>query len=90
MKNEYLIPRVVSKFVDESILPDLANGKRSARKIVQIVIERAFHWLSDEADDHEPVSDEQSLAYCWIIACKLHRDLTIEYIERAFENFEEG
>lgn len=89
MKNEDLIPLVVSEFIDESILPDLADGERSAREIVQLVVERAYHWLTDEADDYEPVKDSQSLTYCWVIACKLHRDLTIEYIERAFELFGE-
>lgn len=84
MKNEYLIPLVVSKFIDEDILPELANGERSARKITQIVVEQAHSWLTDEAEGRNPIGDDKCLTYCWVIACKLHRDLMIEYINQAF------
>ncbi|WP_137624959.1 hypothetical protein [Lactiplantibacillus pingfangensis] len=84
-----LIPSVVSDFIDEDILPELANGKRSARKITQIVVDQAYSWLTDEAEGHNPISDDKCLSYCWVIACKLHRDLMVEYIDHAFENFEE-
>ncbi|WP_338230817.1 hypothetical protein [Lactiplantibacillus paraxiangfangensis] len=90
MKNENLIPSVVSEFIDESILPDLSDGERSARKITQIVVEQAHSWLTDEAEGRNPIGDDKCLTYCWVIACKLHRDLMIEYIERAFELFGEG
>ena len=89
-----LIPSVVSELIDEDILPELANGKRTAREITQVVIKQAYELLTDEAQEYsrtsDGISDEKRLAYCWVVACKLHRDLMIEYIERAFEYFEEG
>lgn len=32
--------------------------------------------------------DQRNFTYCWVIACKLHRDLMMEYIERAFAMWE--
>lgn len=84
MKHDDLIPLEVSECIVEDILPELANGDRSARKIVQLVVEQAYHWLTDEADKKEPIGDQRNFTYCWVIACKLHRDLMMKYIERAF------
>lgn len=84
MKQLDLIPLTVSEFIDENILPELANGERSAREIIQIVVEQAHSWLTDEAEGRNPIGDDKCLTYCWVIACKLHRDLMIEYIDQAF------
>jgi len=94
MKQLDSIPSVVCEFIDEDVLSELANGKRSARQITQIIVEQAYELLTDEVQEYsqtsDGISDEKRLSYCWVIACKLHRDLMIEYIEQAFENFEEG
>ena len=87
-----LIPSVVSEFIDEDILPELANSKRTAREITQVVIKQAYELLTDEAQEYsrtsDGISDEKRLAYCWVIGCKLHCDLMIKYIQCAFDSWE--
>lgn len=87
MNHEWIMPTIVSEYIDEVILPDLANGQRSSGDIVEITAERAYDWLINEVDKQEPVSDEQTLTYCWLVARNLHRELMRVYINRAFEEW---
>lgn len=84
MNQKWIMPTIVCEYIDEVILPDLADGQRSSGDIVEITAERAYDWIINELGKQEPVSDEQILTYCWLVARNLHRELMSAYIDRAF------
>lgn len=81
------VPELVGEWIDEEVLPELADGTRTARQIVLILHREAEKRLNEEMDDTSKVYN-LSLIDSWVVT-GLHLSYLYEYIRYVFDSWEE-
>lgn len=86
-----LIPPTISEWIDDEILPDLADGYNTAEMIADELKERAEQALDTEEDDPKELAEgytDLSLIYSWILHSEYHQKLLALDIDRIFRSWE--
>lgn len=85
-----LIPPTIAEWIDDEILPDLADGYHSAEMIVDELKERAELALDTEEEDPKELAEgytDLSLIYSWLLQNEYHQRLLILDIDRIFRSW---
>lgn len=87
-----LCPEPVGEWINEYMLPDLADGYHSAEAIAEVIIEQASSRLDDEKSDIEfylKQTADQVLYDSWVVL-RSHKQILIGYIQAVFDSWEEA
>lgn len=77
------MPDLVSESIDQIVLPDLADGTRTAQQICQEMTEDATARIQQ---DNQMKDADQRMIDCWCVEPS-HAAVLISYIQAAFDSW---
>lgn len=78
-----MVPDQVGHFIDEDLLPEMADGFHSAKQIAVEIREQAESELEDYFDDPKHNDADNTVIWAWL-AQKEAKALVEDYVNRAF------
>lgn len=78
-----LVPDAVGDYIDQELLPDLANGYNSAKSIATQAQLQARESLEEYFETHDRLCTDKSVIWAWLEQGKA-LDLVEDYVNRAF------
>lgn len=84
------IPETVGEYIDEYILPNLADGKRTATQITEEIVDQARSRLEKSKKDvwfyYQEIYDLELIdSYCVL---EQHKEIIQKFVQYAFDNWE--
>lgn len=90
MNTESNLPWIISEWIDDDILPSLADGHHSAAQIYNSVQSQCYERLLKEMNGEPYPFPEGNLPLSdsWMLV-PTHRKQFVEYVQEAFDSWEE-
>lgn len=89
--NESKMPTIITEWIDEDVLPDLADGYHTPEQIYDEIQPKCFERLLKEmnGEPYKIPDGYQPLIDAWMVI-PTHKFLFKEYVQMAFDSWEGG
>ncbi|MGM8141102.1 hypothetical protein [Enterococcus italicus] len=85
-----MIPDIIAEWIDEDVLPCKADGEHTAEQIYEECYEECKDRIEDETEGiYHSCGYDTTLIYSWMVL-KHHKKLFVEYVQNAFDSWEES